>query len=134
MLKKSAGNALVQKLQVILLLTVDFNIIYKIIFNNRIIPSIEDKEVILMEIIRERKAQAATHLALDKKLISDIANARKVLLITICTDTSNCSNRVAHVFASACAKYFRVEILHLVILFRAIQSIKIFLHTSCCTS
>ena len=51
-------------------------------------------------------------------------------MITICTDVTNCYNRVAHLFASMCAQYFGVELSYLVVLFRAIQSMKMFLQTA----
>ena len=51
MLEKSAGNIHVQKLRVILLLEADFNAMYKIIFNNRLIPNIEVVNAIPMEVI-----------------------------------------------------------------------------------
>ena len=102
---------------------------HKIIFNNRLIPSIEAANAIPMEVIGGRKSQAATHLALDKKLIADIANVRKLPIITICADATNCYDRVAHPFASICAQYFRLDIMYLAVLFRAIQSMKMFLRT-----
>ena len=116
-LEKVAGNVQVQKLQAILLLEVDFNAIHKIIFNNRLMPNLEAMNVIPMEIIGGRRSQAATHLALDKKLISDITNMRKLPMITICADATNCYDRVVHPFASLYAQYFRLDLLYLVILF-----------------
>jgi hypothetical protein len=130
MLEKSAGDVNVQKLRVILLLEADFNVMHKIIFNSRLIPSIEAANAIPMEVIGDRRSQAAIYLALDKKLIVDIANVRKLPTITICYDATNCYNRVAHPFASLCAKYFGLDIMYLAVLFRAIQSMKMFLSTS----
>ena len=69
-------------------------------FNNRLILNIEAMNAIPMEVIGSRQSQAATHLVLDKKLISDIANVRKLPMITICADATNYYNRVAHPFAS----------------------------------
>ena len=100
MLEKVAGNVHIQKLWVILLLEADFNVMHKIIFNNRLILNIEAVNTILMEGIGGRWLQAATHLALDKKLISDITNVRKLPMITICSDATNYCNRVTHPFAS----------------------------------
>ena len=51
MLEKSAGNVYVQKLRAILLLEVDFNAMYKIIFNNKLILNIEAVNAIPMEVI-----------------------------------------------------------------------------------
>ena len=129
MLEKSAGDVNVQKLRAILLLEADFNAIHKIIFNSRLILSIKAANAIPMEVIGGRRSQAATHLALDKKLIADIANMRKLLTITICADATNCYDRVAHPFASLCAQYFGLDVMYLAVLFRAIQSMKIFLCT-----
>ena len=50
-------------------------------------------------------------------------------MITICADVTNCYDRVAHPFASLCAQYFGLELSYLVVLFRAIQSMKMFLRT-----
>ena len=78
MLAKVAGNVNVQKLRAILLLEADFNAMHKIIFNNRLIPELEATDAIPPEVIGGRRTQAATHLALNKKLIAGIANVRKI--------------------------------------------------------
>ena len=130
MLEKVSGHINMQKLRAILLLEADFNALHKIIFNNRLMPKIEADNVIPMEVIGGRRSQAATHLALNKKLIADIANVRKLPSVTICADATNCYDRVAHPFASLCAQCFRLELTYLTILFRAIQSMKMFLRTS----
>ena len=117
MLEKVAGNINVQKLRAILLLEADFNALNKIVFNNRLIPKLEEVDAIPVEIIGGRRAQVATHLTLSKKLIADMSNVRKV-------------PRVAHPFSSLCAQYFRLTLSHLVVLFRVIQSMKMFLRTS----
>ena len=83
-----------------------------------------------MEIIGGRRSQAATHLALNKKLITDIANVRKLPMITICADATNCYDRVAHPFENLCAQCFGLEVSYLAALFRAMQSMKMFLRTS----
>ena len=95
-LEKAEGIADVKKLRAILLLEVDFNAGHKIIFNNRLIPTLEATNTIPGEVIGGRRSQAATHLALDKKLILDIANVQKLPIITIYADATNCYNRVAY--------------------------------------
>ena len=130
MLEKSPGDINVQKLQAILILEADFNTMHKIIFNQRVMPRLEQYNDIPKEIIGGRKNQAATHLALNKKLISDISNVRKLLTVTICADATNCYNRIAHPFASLCAQYCRLGIEHLSVLFTTIQSMKMFLRAS----
>ena len=102
MLEKVAGNIDVQKLRAILLLEADFNALHKIVFNNRLIPKLEETETISIEIIGGRRSQAATHLILNKKLIADIANVRKLPMITTYADVTNCYDRVSHPFASLC--------------------------------
>ena len=89
MLEKVVGNINVQKLRAILLFEADFNMMHEIIFNNRLIPKIEADNVIPMEVIGGRRSQAAAHLALNKKLIADIANVRKLPTATICADATN---------------------------------------------
>ena len=101
-LEKAEGIIDVIKLWAILLLEADFNTTHKIIFNNRLIPTLEEINIIPREVIGGRRSQAATHLALDKKLISDIANVQKLPIITICADVTNCYDRVAHSFVSIC--------------------------------
>lgn len=130
MLEKVAGDINVQKLRAILLLEADFNALHKIMFNNRLTPKLEESGMIPIEIIGGRRSQAATHLALNKKLIADIANVRKLPMIAICANATNCYDRVAHPFASLCAQYFGLEISYLAVLFRATQRMKIFLRTS----
>ena len=54
MLKKAPRKINVSKLYAILLLEADFNTLYKIIFNIRILPTLECDRLILDEIIGER--------------------------------------------------------------------------------
>ena len=84
---------------------------------------------ILIEFTGERRSQAATYLALGKKLISDIVNVRKLPVITVYTDAINYYNIVAHPFTSLYLQYFKVEIIYLAILFKAIHLMKMFLQT-----
>ena len=88
-LKKALGNINVKKLRAILLLEIDFNALYKIIFNGKIIPTLEERNNMSHEIIGSRGTQAAIYLVLNKKLIANIANIRKVPTIIICADSLN---------------------------------------------
>ena len=63
-----------KKLRVILLLEADFNAVRKIIFNGRMMLRLEKANIIPNEIIDSKRIQVAIYLALNKKLISDIAN------------------------------------------------------------
>ena len=71
-LEKSSGKILVLKLRAILLLEADFNALYKIIFNVRILPALEKDNLILSEILGGRRSQSTLYIALNKKLIVDI--------------------------------------------------------------
>ena len=73
-LEKASGKILVSKLRAILLLKADFSIIYKIIFNYKILPTLKSKNLILAEIMGGRRSQSAVHVALNKKPIADISN------------------------------------------------------------
>ena len=63
-------------------------------------PTLEVDKVIPQKIIDNKRSEVAIHLALNKKLIADLANIRKVLIATICTNTTNCYNRVAYLYTS----------------------------------
>ena len=62
------------------------------------------------EIVGGRMSQAATNLALSKKLIADVYTNGKLPTVTICADTTNFYDRVAHPYASLCSKCFGMEI------------------------
>ena len=53
-LEKKQGEISISKLRVILLLEADFNVINKIVFNTRLIPKLEAKNMIPREIIGGR--------------------------------------------------------------------------------
>ena len=74
MIEKSKEVVDKTKLHIILLLEVDFNTLYKILFNSRVILSIEKNQQILYEIIGGRRGHSALYITLNKKLISDIEN------------------------------------------------------------
>jgi len=71
---KKVNVILVDKLQVLLLLEADYNASSKIIFNIRIIPTLEARDSILHKIVGGRRSQLAIHIAINKKLMADIAN------------------------------------------------------------
>ena len=47
MLEKAIGNMDIMKLRVILILEANFNALYKMVFNSRLIPKLEVREEIL---------------------------------------------------------------------------------------
>ena len=69
-----------------------------------------------------------TNLVLNKKLIIDIANTKKLLIVIMHADVANYCNRVAYLFASLSTQYFRLYVAYLLVLFRIIQLMKIYLH------
>ena len=74
MLEKKQGDISVSKLRTLLLLEVDYNVINKIIFNTRLIPTLEAEDMIPREIMGSRKGMWAIQVALNKKLLANIAN------------------------------------------------------------
>ena len=130
MLEKSPGKILVEKLQAILLLEADFNVLYKIIFNGRILPTLERNNIIPSEIIGGRRSQSTLHVALNKKFIADISNQIKSPSIVISANAINCYDRVVHPFASLIAQYFGVQLSYVRVLLTAIQQMNMFLQTS----
>ena len=110
MLEKSPGNLIVEKLRALLLLEADFNGLHKINFNGRLMPYLEVTSSMPQEIIGDRRSQAATHLALSKKLIADTSNIRKLPMVSICADATNCYDRVAHPYGSLYSQYFGLDI------------------------
>ena len=113
-----------------LFLEADFNGLYKINFNSRLIPLLGASSSTPQEIIGRRRSQADTHLALSKKLIADVSNTRKLPTVTMCADATYYYDRVAHPYASLCSQYFGLEIFYLLVLFKAIQSMKMHLRTA----
>ena len=77
MLEKKENLHLMSKLRAILLLEADFNAANKIIFNSRMIPKLEENNLIPQEIVGGRRNQSAIQVAINKKLITDIANQTK---------------------------------------------------------
>ena len=59
-------------------------------------PSLESPSAIHRELIGSRRSQAAAHLALSKKLISEISRTRKLPTATTCAEDANFYDRVAH--------------------------------------
>ena len=84
-------------------------------------PSLEASSSMSQAIIGGRRSQAATHLALSKKLTADISNIRKLPTVTVCADATNCYDRVAHPYARLCSQYLGMDICYLLVLFKAIK-------------
>ena len=106
MLEKKANDMHVSKLRAMLLLEADFNAANKILFKSRMTPTLEKGNLIPREIIGGRQFQSAMHVAVDKRLVSYIANQAKTSHVIISADASNCFDRVAHsIVALACSHF-----------------------------
>ena len=106
MLEKSKGYINVRKLKAILLLEADFNTLNKIVFNTKLMPSLERTNSIPYEIIGERRGQSSLHVALNKKLVCDISNQQKQPMVVISANASNCYDRITHPIASQACQHF----------------------------
>lgn len=92
-------------------------------------PNLEASSSVPHEVIGSYCSLSATHLALYKKLISDINNIHKLTFVNMCSDTTNCYYFIAHPFVRMCGQYFGLKLCYLIVLFQSIQNIKIFLFT-----
>ena len=117
MMEKHPENTVAQKIRAILSLEVDVNAIQKIIFNGMLMPRLEEETLIPREIIGGRRTQKETHLALNEKLISDVANVKKLPSVTTHAGATNYFNRVAYPFESLCVQHFRLDAMCTLFLF-----------------
>ena len=109
-LEKKQGEISISKLRVILLLEADFNVINKIVFNTRLIPTLKAKDMIPREIMGRRRGILAIHVALNKKLLVDIVNQNKLTNIIVSADASNYFDRVIHLMAGMIYQYFGLSV------------------------
>ena len=130
MLEKSKDHIDVAKLRAILLLEVDFDALNKIVFNTKLMISLKRTNSIPYEIIGERRGQSSIYIALNKKLVSDIANQSKKLTVVVSVDASNCYDRIAHPIAILTCQHFGLNLEYLLLLFGIIQILKMYLRTS----
>ena len=105
---ESPGNIDMIKLRAILLLEANFNSMNKILFNGCILPSLENSQSILYEVIGGRRDQSLYYIALNKKLVSDISNQMKKPTIIMNVDATNYYDCIAHPIASLTYQYFRL--------------------------
>ena len=107
-LEKLIDNIDISKLRVIFLLKVYYNTMNKINFNNYLMPKLEQLNAILCEVIREQQNQVAIHAVLNKKLVSDISNQFKALLVVILVDALNYYNHITYLLAGLTCRHFRL--------------------------
>jgi len=86
--------------------------------------------MIAREIMGGRWGILAIHIALNKKLLVDIANQNKLPSIIVSADASNYFDRVAYLFAGIICQYFRLLLNFISTFFRTIQDMKMYLLTA----
>ena len=133
-MEKSPSKMMVSKLRDILLLGANFNALHNVVFNHRILLALEQNNLIPMEIVDGWKIQAEIHVAINKKLMSDVSNQVKTPSVVISTDATNCYNRVFHSFARLTAHHFGVNTCYIMGLFQVIKSMIMLMRTSFGTS
>ena len=117
-------------MRAILPLEVDFNALNKIVFNTKLMLSLERTNSIPYEIIGGRRGQSLIHIVLNKKLVSDIANQSKKPTVVVSADASNCYDQIMHPIASLTCQHFGLNLEYLLLLFGIIQILKMYLRTS----
>ena len=70
------------------------------------------------------------YVAINKKLITDIANQRKLPQVIISADATNYFNRVAHPYSGIVCQHFGLLLSYVSIFFEMIQQIIMYLITS----
>ena len=103
-------------------------------FNQRIISSLDQHNLIPMEIVGGRKVHAKMKVAINKKLIVNIYNKFKAKSVVISSHATNYYDRMDHPFTSLTEQDFSVHKYYILVLLKAIQSMRIFLQTYSRTS
>ena len=98
----------------------DFNALDKLVFNTRLMLSLERNKEIPNEIIGGRRGYSTVYVVLNNKLVSDVANQVKKPIIIILADAINGYNCIAHLIASLACQYFRLSLEYLLLSFRTI--------------
>ena len=78
-LEKESRKINISKLRAILLLEANFNVLNKIIFNTRILPTLERNKLISHKIIDGKHGKSSIQIVINKKMISDISNQKSFL-------------------------------------------------------
>lgn len=81
---------------------------------------IEKMKLILHKIIGGRRGHSTIHIALNKKLVSDIANHKKIPIVIFLENATNCYDRIAHQIDSQLYQSFGLGIEYVLLLFRNI--------------
>ena len=97
-------------MRAILLLEADLNSLRKNIFNQHILLSLEQHNVIPSKIVGRHKVQDAIYVTINKKLIVDISNKNKDPSAVISADATKYYDKVAHPFTSLTVQHFGVHI------------------------
>ena len=134
MLEKALCKIIVSRQRVIIFLEADFNVLHKIIYNQHILSALEQQNLIPTEIVSGHKSQAAIHVAVNKKLMSEIYNQVKTQSKVVSVNVTNCYDRVAYHFASLAVQHFGVNTYFIRVPLKVIQSMAILLWNSFGTS
>ena len=80
--------------------------------------------------MRGRRRMPVIYVALNKKLLVDIANQNKLLNTIMSVDASNYFDRVIYLIAGMICQYFRLLLDYIIAFFTTIQGMKMYLLTS----
>ena len=94
------------------------------------ISIIEVRDSISHQIVGGCRSQLAIHVAINKKLIADIANQSKTLHAIISIDASNYFNSIAHSISSLIYHHFGLPESYISTFFTTIQNMQIYLVTA----
>ena len=130
MLQKKVSSIRVDKLRAILLLEADINAVAKILFNTRLMPTLEKHSMIPDAIIGARREKSAIHSGLYRQFLLDIANMRCKPSAIISADATNCFDRISHPFASLACQHFGLHMNYIIILLMTIQQMQMHVRTS----
>jgi hypothetical protein len=130
MLEKTQGVIQVDKLRAILLMEADFNFYNGLMFAKRMMDRAESNHWIPREIYGGRKNHEAIEVAMNRRLLADIARQRRVPLAIASVDAQTCYDRLAHSIASIATQGWQVDPKAIVTMLFTIQSMKFFLRTA----
>ena len=82
------------------------------------------------EIVGGCHSQLVIHIIINKKLIADISNQSKTPHTIVSADASNYFDHIAHPITSMACHRFGLPLSYLIILFKTIQSMNMFLTTA----
>jgi hypothetical protein len=130
MLEKQKGVIQVDKLRAILLMEADFNFYNGLMLAKRMMSRAEHNRWIPCEIYGGRKNHEAIEVAMNRRLLSDIACQQCTPIAIASVDAQTCYDRMAHSIASIAAQGWQVDPKAIVVMLLTIQSMKFYLRTA----